>query len=340
MCPAPAQSARALFSVADGDDGRLLRPSTSSRCSTGSARSSRSTRGCARTPTPRGGLEDVARGARPALPRSSRSRRSRGRARAGFGGLALLRATTPPPRVIGRVVPADGAAASTIATSTGTPYRFRRFARPPASRSPATSSSCRLYWLEGYGGGLFLPFADATSGDDDLRRRPLPARHGQGRRPRHAPTAGSCSTSTSPTTRRAPTTRRGRARWPRPRTASLSSPGRRAHLRLSGAAPPAGAGPVSWRLCRCTDSPTTCPSCATPCSSPRSTAGSTPPRRPPARVGQVAGGRGDRRDVRSRRRLRLPLPPARARRPGRAPVRAARGRSSRSTTRASAAATS
>ena len=23
-----------------------------------------------------------------------------------------------------------------------------------------------LYWLEGYGGGLFVPFADATSGDE------------------------------------------------------------------------------------------------------------------------------------------------------------------------------
>ena len=23
-----------------------------------------------------------------------------------------------------------------------------------------------LYWLEGYGGGLYLPFADATSGDE------------------------------------------------------------------------------------------------------------------------------------------------------------------------------
>ena len=46
----------------------------------------------------------------------------------------------------------------------------------------------------------------------DLRRRPLPSRHRQGRRSRRGATAGSCSTSTSPTTRRARTTRAGSAR--------------------------------------------------------------------------------------------------------------------------------
>ncbi len=29
-----------------------------------------------------------------------------------------------------------------------------------------THLSLELYWLEGYGGGLFLPFADATSGQE------------------------------------------------------------------------------------------------------------------------------------------------------------------------------
>jgi hypothetical protein len=28
-----------------------------------------------------------------------------------------------------------------------------------------TEMSLELYWLEGYGGGLFVPFADATSGE-------------------------------------------------------------------------------------------------------------------------------------------------------------------------------
>ena len=41
-----------------------------------------------------------------------------------------------------------------------------------------------LYWLEGYGGGLWLPFADATTGVVDVRRRTLSLRHDQGRRPR------------------------------------------------------------------------------------------------------------------------------------------------------------
>ena len=57
-----------------------------------------------------------------------------------------------------------------------------------------------------------------------LRRRPLPARHDQGRRPgvRRGDAGPSCSTSTSPTTRRARTTPRGRARWRRRATGSTS----------------------------------------------------------------------------------------------------------------------
>ena len=31
-------------------------------------------------------------------------------------------------------------------------------------RSPARAASLAMYWLEGYGGGLWLPFSDATSG--------------------------------------------------------------------------------------------------------------------------------------------------------------------------------
>jgi uncharacterized protein (DUF1684 family) len=52
-----------------------------------------------------------------------------------------------------------------IATSgePGGSYRFTRFglARFEAAGSPL---ALELYWLEGYGGGLFLPFRDATSG--------------------------------------------------------------------------------------------------------------------------------------------------------------------------------
>jgi uncharacterized protein len=44
-----------------------------------------------------------------------------------------------------------------IAGSAGSVTRFRRFAR-----ARFESGSLELYWLEGYGGGVFLPFADAT----------------------------------------------------------------------------------------------------------------------------------------------------------------------------------
>ena len=40
------------------------------------------------------------------------------------------------------------------------------------------------WWLDQYGGGLFLPLRDANGRHHQLRRRPLPARHGQGRRSR------------------------------------------------------------------------------------------------------------------------------------------------------------
>ena len=50
-----------------------------------------------------------------------------------------------------------------IATSGERPYTFRRFARArfPLGGEERTLS---LFWLEGYGGGVFLSFADATSG--------------------------------------------------------------------------------------------------------------------------------------------------------------------------------
>jgi len=46
-----------------------------------------------------------------------------------------------------------------IAGSAGSVTRFRRFARALFG-----DSSLELYWLETYGGGIFLPFRDATSG--------------------------------------------------------------------------------------------------------------------------------------------------------------------------------
>lgn len=52
-----------------------------------------------------------------------------------------------------------------IATSGDGTYAFTRFAvaRVELAGEPV---SLELYWLEGYGGGLFVPFADATSGGE------------------------------------------------------------------------------------------------------------------------------------------------------------------------------
>ena len=48
-----------------------------------------------------------------------------------------------------------------LPASGGETMRFVRFAR---ARTPRLSFA--LYWLDAYGGGLFVPFADATSGTE------------------------------------------------------------------------------------------------------------------------------------------------------------------------------
>jgi uncharacterized protein len=52
-----------------------------------------------------------------------------------------------------------------IATSGEHPYSFTRFARAVFSLH-GQGQSLDLYWLDGYGGGIFLSFADATSGSE------------------------------------------------------------------------------------------------------------------------------------------------------------------------------
>jgi uncharacterized protein (DUF1684 family) len=83
--------------------------------------------------------------------------------RAGFAGLPLFD-YDPAARVLGEVMPA-AAERYDIATSgeEGGSYSFTRFAvaRFELSGGPL---ELELYWLEGYGGGLFLPFRDGTSG--------------------------------------------------------------------------------------------------------------------------------------------------------------------------------
>jgi uncharacterized protein (DUF1684 family) len=68
----------------------------------------------------------------------------------------------PAARVTGRVLAAEPVDHQ-IDTSTGEQIRFRRFAEVQFELY-GQRCSLPLYWLDGYGGGLFLPFADASCG--------------------------------------------------------------------------------------------------------------------------------------------------------------------------------
>jgi uncharacterized protein len=81
--------------------------------------------------------------------------------RSAFGGLAYHR-YDPAARVTAEIVPAEPGELE-LQTSTGAPYRFRRVGIARFALA-GVDLGLPLYWLEGYGGGLFLPFADATSG--------------------------------------------------------------------------------------------------------------------------------------------------------------------------------
>jgi uncharacterized protein len=68
----------------------------------------------------------------------------------------------PALRVLAEVVPAP-AEPRVIAGSAGSVTAFRRFAEARFELGGA-ETQLELYWLEGYGGGAFLPFGDATNG--------------------------------------------------------------------------------------------------------------------------------------------------------------------------------
>jgi uncharacterized protein (DUF1684 family) len=70
----------------------------------------------------------------------------------------------PSLRVLGTVERAERERRE-IATSGERPYAFTRFARTVFELA-GEEQSLDLYWLEGYGGGVFLSFADATSGTE------------------------------------------------------------------------------------------------------------------------------------------------------------------------------
>jgi hypothetical protein len=92
-------------------------------------------------------------------PQSPLSPEGRGR----FGGLAYFD-HDPAYRVLGEPVPGDNELRD-VTASGGENVRFRRFGavRFELGDRPQELS---LYWLEGYGGGVFLPFADTTRGSE------------------------------------------------------------------------------------------------------------------------------------------------------------------------------
>jgi uncharacterized protein (DUF1684 family) len=69
----------------------------------------------------------------------------------------------PEAHVVAEVIPATPEARE-IVTSTASRYRFFRFARALFELG-GRELELELYWLDGYGGGLFLPFGDETSGE-------------------------------------------------------------------------------------------------------------------------------------------------------------------------------
>lgn len=67
-------------------------------------------------------------------------------------------------RVTGELVPLERANVG-LGASNGIPIAFERFAQVRFELI-GEPRSLDVYWLKAYGGGLFLPFADATSGDE------------------------------------------------------------------------------------------------------------------------------------------------------------------------------
>jgi len=83
--------------------------------------------------------------------------------RAHFRGLAYFD-YEPRARAVAEVE-AAGYSAHDLQTSEGGTYRFGRFGVARFELF-GSSVSLDLYWLEEYGGGLFVPFRDATSGSE------------------------------------------------------------------------------------------------------------------------------------------------------------------------------
>ena len=78
-----------------------------------------------------------------------------------FSGLRYFE-YDPAFRVLGELVRSDDELRD-VTASTGETVRFRRFGAVRFELA-GEQRELSLYWLEGYGGGVFLPFADATGG--------------------------------------------------------------------------------------------------------------------------------------------------------------------------------
>jgi uncharacterized protein (DUF1684 family) len=85
------------------------------------------------------------------------------RLRPDFAGLAYFD-HDPSYRVTAEILPVEPQTLR-LDVSTGDPVAFARFGTCAFSLGGA-ACTLDLYWLEGYGGGLFLPFRDGTSGAD------------------------------------------------------------------------------------------------------------------------------------------------------------------------------
>ena len=109
---------------------------------------------------------------------------------------------SPLPRRAVLATPARSSPRTTPRSASSSPrsrpsHRSSRSRRAPTGSSPSTGSggwtsraSARSTsgGCAAYGGGVFVPLKDARrQAATTLRRRPLPARHGQGRRPRRRP---------------------------------------------------------------------------------------------------------------------------------------------------------
>ncbi|MGH3117658.1 MAG: DUF1684 domain-containing protein [Gaiellales bacterium] len=82
--------------------------------------------------------------------------------RSGFGGCSYFE-YDPAARALADVSPLPPEYRE-IVTSTGVSYSFTRFGQA-AFELYAERCSLELYWLDGYGGGVFVPFGDGTSGE-------------------------------------------------------------------------------------------------------------------------------------------------------------------------------